>query len=388
MKVLVCGPFNGHENISKKIRFSPNKNDIFGEFNEIISNCDISIYNQEFPMTNSQVRNKTKKFGPITKSDPVCIKSISAAGFTHATLATNHIYDYGEEGLKDTIETCKQNDILPFGAGININEARRPLIVEKDNIKLAFINICEHEFNIADSDKGGANPLDIIENTKQIIELKKNNDFVFVIIHGGTDYCEYPSPRMVNQYRFYAEIGASAVIGHHAHIVSGFEEHIGVPIFYQIGNLIPGNLICNNGDYSMPIEFEITKGSKLKWRLYYLYFNRDELILKILKEKQETIFKAHIADISKLISNQNELYKRWGDFISSKWRASFYFTLFTRSEYFLFRIFKKINALNLYYYYISKKMRNNKINSGLWNIVRCETHQDVLNYYFEKYINK
>ena len=63
-------------------------------------------------------------------------------------------------------------------------------------------------------------------------------DFVLVIVHSGHEQYEYPSPRMVDTYRFFADLGVTEIIGHHPHCASGYEIYNNVPIFYSIGNFI------------------------------------------------------------------------------------------------------------------------------------------------------
>src|SRR5690606_39051508 len=96
----------------------------------------------------------------------------------------------------------------------------------------------------------GANGMDLIDDVKAIREAKTKSNFLFVIVHGGNEHYNYPSPRMVKQYRFYAENGADAVIGHHTHCVSGYERHNNVPIFYSLGNFLFTKANRQDGWYS------------------------------------------------------------------------------------------------------------------------------------------
>ena len=105
-----------------------------------------------------------------------------------------------------------------------------------DFITIAIINFCENEWSIAEEDSAGANPMDFIDNANQIREAKAVHDKV--IVHGGHEYYNLPSPRMQKQFRFYADQGADIVIGHHTHCISGNEVYNGVPIYYSLGNFL------------------------------------------------------------------------------------------------------------------------------------------------------
>ena len=97
-------------------------------------------------------------------------------------------------------------------------------------MKIAILNFCENEWSIAEDDSPGANPMDIIDNTNHIREAKASHDKVIVIVHGGHEYYNLPSPRMQKQYRFYADQDADIVVGHNTHCISGSEMYKGVEL--------------------------------------------------------------------------------------------------------------------------------------------------------------
>ena len=72
----------------------------------------------------------------------------------------------------------------------------------------------------------------------QIQEAKSKADFIVVVAHGGHEHYNLPSPRMKKWYRFFVDAGASAVVTHHTHIISGYEVYKDAPIFYSLGNFL------------------------------------------------------------------------------------------------------------------------------------------------------
>jgi len=381
MKILICGDYIVYGTLKNS------SHEIFGDFIDVIKSADIAIYNQEFPVTKSREIYSTKKYGLTAQTDPEAIKAVEEAGFNYASLANNHIFNRGVSGIDDTISNLKKAGITTFGAGKDLDSARKILYVEKESTKIAFLNFAENEFNSANEYHGGSNPLDIIENVKQIQEAKKNADFVFVIIHGGIDYCRIPSPRMIKQYRFYADSGASAIIGHHTHVVSGYENHHGIPIFYGIGNFIPGKIVTPDCKYSFPIEFTIDEKKTLTYKGYPLVFLTAKQKLKMLKGKELDKFQEEVKEISDSFSDLKTVKKLLLKDYLNKERKSYYSTLFIRSNYFLFKLFRKLGLINQYYKYINWRMRLTKTNSGSWNLFRCETHNDVLNLIYEEQID-
>src|SRR5690606_25591800 len=119
------------------------------------------------------------------------------------TLANNHILDYNNEGVLDTVEFCKKNKLETVGAGSDLINASKTFYLNIKKRTIAIINFAENEWASASKNSAGANPMDIVDNVTQIKEAKSNSDFVFVIVHGGHEYYNLPSPRMKKQYRFY-----------------------------------------------------------------------------------------------------------------------------------------------------------------------------------------
>lgn len=380
IKVLVCGDFIVYGN-------QINLNNPFGDFQTIIRKSDIAIYNQEFPLTSSSDIYATKKYSLLAKTDPKCSHLLSSAGFNYASLANNHIFNYGVSGLQDTIKNLNDVGIKTFGAGTNLSDASKICYVNKGHIRLAFLNFAESEFNCASNKHGGANPYDVIDIIRSITIAKKEADFVFLILHGGIDYCKLPSPRMIKTYRFFAEMGVSAIIGHHTHVVSSYEIHNNVPIFYGIGNFIPGKIVTKDVLYSFPVQFSLQEDGQITFKGFPLKFNKSIEQLEFLVGDEEIKFRVDQEKISKKIKNIDGSKSALMTNYLTEERESYYFTLFTRSNYFLFKLFRKLKLIRLYHRYMSKKMRLSKKNSTSWNILRCETHRDVLDLIYEKHID-
>src|SRR5690606_20032949 len=204
------------------------------EVKELFANSDFNIVNLEAPVTNSN--SKILKTGPHLKSEKEStLEVLKALNINLCTLANNHVLDYDEQGVLDTINFCKENNIQTVGAGKNKEEAARVFYLESDVGKIAIINIAENEWASATDTTAGANGMDLIDDVKQIQEAKKKSDFVFVIVHGGHEYYNLPSPRMQKQYRFYAEQGADIGIGHHSHCMRGKQVYNRSTIYYSLG---------------------------------------------------------------------------------------------------------------------------------------------------------
>lgn len=203
----------------------------------IIKQADYSIVNLECPIITGR-RTPIPKCGPNLSTSENVIGLLKYAGFKAVTLANNHFLDYGEAGVKKSLAALDCNEINHVGGGINLSEASKTMMIEGYNEKIAIINCCEHEFSIATEKTPGSNPLNPIQQWYAITEARKQADFVVLIVHGGHEHYQLPSPRMQETYRFFIDCGADAVLNHHQHCYSGYEYYNGRPIVYGLGNFL------------------------------------------------------------------------------------------------------------------------------------------------------
>lgn len=238
MNVLIAGDFCQKYRVDDAIK-SKRFNDLFDEIKPVVEDADYSIVNFEFPIVLDSTRAKPiQKCGPNLKGTIEAVDAIKYAGFNCCTLANNHILDQGEQCCLDTKNQLENAAIDTVGVGKNLEESGKILYKKINGEVLAIINCCEHEFSIATDTSAGANPLNPIVQYYKIQEARKNADYVLVIVHGGIEHYQLPSPRMQETYRYFIEVGADIVINHHQHCYSGYEIYKGKPIFYGLGNFL------------------------------------------------------------------------------------------------------------------------------------------------------
>ena len=248
MKVLIAGDFVPQNRCIGFLKQS----DCVTPFQDVISileQVDFSIVNLESPVVEG-IQTPIDKTGPNLCCPKETINYLKTIGFNAVTLANNHFYDYGEAGVNSTIQNCKDNGVLTVGGGHNVKEASIPLYVRKDVEVLAIINVCEKEWSIASDKHGGAAPLNIIDTYHTIQEARKKADYVLVIVHGGIELYQLPTPMMQDTYRFFVEAGADCIVNHHQHCLSGYEIYQGKPIVYGVGNFCFDRLRDNNEIWS------------------------------------------------------------------------------------------------------------------------------------------
>ena len=209
----------------------------FEKVKDILKSGDITFGVLDAPISNRGKPNPSKpKDSPLFKTEPEVIFALKKAGFSVLCLANNHILDYGEEGLVDTIKYLKKAEISYFGAGKNENEARKPAIIEKSGVKVAFFGYT-YTYKASKNTPG----CPILEEKiikEDIHNLKDKVDFIVVSFHDGIEYSDYPTPHRVKLARKAIDWGADIVLGHHPHVLQGVEKYKQGFIAHSLGNFI------------------------------------------------------------------------------------------------------------------------------------------------------
>ncbi len=347
----------------------------------LFAKADYRIVNLEAPVTDVKAKNKILKTGPhLCTSEATTVPLLKQLKIDMVTLANNHILDYGENGLKDTFKVLKKEQIAFVGAGNNLKEAAKPYIIEKEGVKIAILNFAENEWANASEMSAGANPMDIIDNARQIKHAKLQADFVFVIVHGGHEYYNLPSPQMQKQYRFYTEQGADIVIGHHTHCVSGNEIYKGVPIYYSLGNfLFTMQSFYDDWFKGLVLKVEIKKG-KLFAQLHPVKQQEKTFSFSLLKNEEKQDFLIRISSYNKIIVDESKLKHEWNLFIGSKYDS--YLNLWSPLSFVSNRYIKGLLSR------ISVKGINKKGMASVLNLMRCEAHSDISKEVINRYLTK
>ncbi|MBO5827524.1 MAG: CapA family protein [Paludibacteraceae bacterium] len=374
MKVIIAGDFAPKHRLAKQIE----KRDFQEIFSDnlvaTIKSADYSLVNFESPIIEKDFK-PIKKCGPNLGCTPDAADAIKYAGFTAVAMANNHILDYGADGLYKSIECCKNVGLDVVGVGKNLQEAEQILYIEKKGKKLAIINCCEHEFSIATETSCGANPLNPIRQYYCIQEAKKNADYVLVIVHGGHEHYQLPSPRMQETYRFFVDAGADAVVNHHQHCYSGYEIYNGKPIFYGLGNFCfdwegaPSKKWTEG--YLVEIDFDFS----ITFKIYPYCQYGDEATINLLAEDA---FNDSINKLNEIISNPESLKNSSLDYYNRSKDEIATFLEPIRNRY--IRGLQNRGLL--------PKLMNNKWLPELSNVVMCESHKDKLDYYLLSEIDK
>jgi poly-gamma-glutamate capsule biosynthesis protein CapA/YwtB (metallophosphatase superfamily) len=251
----------------------------------------------------------------------------------------------GDIGIEDTINHCKKYGIEITGAGLTKQEARRIYYKKINQYDVAKLNFSRTEFNEVTDDHGGANPLNLIDNSRDIKEAKNKSDFVFVAVHEGIDVFNLPYPEIVKQMRFYAEMGADLIIMHHSRVISGYEIYKGTPIYYGIGNLI--HLSSNSREHrGMIVKTYLYENNKLSFKLIPIELDANNITVSLSDDKRNNQVLKSVNVISEVIQDDNMLNKKWEEYVCSK--RALYLSIIEGFPRILFRVAKRMGLIPFY----------------------------------------
>lgn len=249
---------------------APNRADgrgLLGKVAPLFAAADVAFANLEHPLSERGRRLPGKPL--VHRGQPDMVNGLIAAGLDAVNLANNHMFDFDEEALFDTFELLDGAGLPRFGAGRDLDEARRPVVLERNGLKIGLIGFTTTlpRGFAAGVGRPGVNPLQVSTSyqpftdlaelpgtapqivTKaddadlqriagDVAALARKVDVVLVYAHWGTS-------QVAQIHDFQREIGealidagAHAVFGGHQHVLCPVQFHKGRPIVHGTGNLI------------------------------------------------------------------------------------------------------------------------------------------------------
>ncbi|MFH1123105.1 MAG: CapA family protein [Pseudomonadota bacterium] len=207
----------------------------------------------------------TASRGPA-RAHPRNAAALKAGGFDVVNYASNHTLDWGVEAMTDTIELLHQNGILVVGAANTVVQAREPVILERQGVRLAFLDFCSilpfghwvdesrpgiaplrirTLYEMLEPNQPGCPPViftypneeDLSAMLAAVGKARQTADVVVLSLHWGLHFVPV---RLAAYQRPVAhaaiDAGADIIIGTHPHILKGIEVYRGKPVFYSLGN--------------------------------------------------------------------------------------------------------------------------------------------------------
>jgi poly-gamma-glutamate synthesis protein (capsule biosynthesis protein) len=166
------------------------------------------------------------------------VEALSLLGIDCVTLANNHAVDYGYTALADTLDLLHAAGIRTVGAGADVEEARRPVVLEAGGFRLGVVGVTDHPEEYAAGPRRpgvayarlGRGVSDWLAETISGIDVNA----VLVTPHWGPNMVEQPLPRVQAAAAQLLDAGATVIAGHSAHVFHGVEG----PVLYDLGDFV------------------------------------------------------------------------------------------------------------------------------------------------------
>lgn len=214
-------------------------------YRQTIAGADFFMVNQEFPFSSRGTAAKDKQF--TFRLPPEKVSLLQEMGIDAVTLANNHALDYGTDALLDSCDTLDHAGILHTGAGANLEEAKKPVVVELKGHRIGILGttrvIPESGWAAGKNHVGMLATYDATVTLEEIRQMREECDYVVVFVHWGIERDERPQDYQRTLGQQYIDAGADLVIGSHPHVLQGVEYYKGKPIVYSLGNFVFGSSI-------------------------------------------------------------------------------------------------------------------------------------------------
>jgi poly-gamma-glutamate capsule biosynthesis protein CapA/YwtB (metallophosphatase superfamily) len=216
----------------------------WGDVLPLLLSADLRVINLECAITgHRRPWSRTPKVFHF-RADPLAVEVLKAARVDACSLANNHTLDFEEKGLLDTLAHLEVAGIRYAGAGRNLEEAARPVLLEGGIALVAFTDN-EPPF-AAGPDKPGTNYLpvstepEVLRRVEETIGAARDAGARTVVFsnHWGPNMMRRPKAVFRRFARAVVDRGADVYYGHSAHVFQGVEVYRGKPILYDTGDFI------------------------------------------------------------------------------------------------------------------------------------------------------
>lgn len=218
--------------------------------------AEITFGNLEGPISN---RGRDQGSIYSFRFDPKVIEGLLFAGLDVLSLANNHIWDWGKEGLVDTVSLLNAQGIKTVGAGRDYFEANKPIIFKINETKIAFLAYTTFYSQIfqAKEKQPGISQFDLEKISQKIKEIEKKVDIIIISIHWGEEYQLRSNFQQQKLGKTLIEAGADLIVGHHPHVIQEIERYNQGWIAYSLGNFVFDQAFSKETMESLILEVKI-----------------------------------------------------------------------------------------------------------------------------------
>jgi poly-gamma-glutamate capsule biosynthesis protein CapA/YwtB (metallophosphatase superfamily) len=212
----------------------------FGSIVPVLKSADFTAVNLETAVTSrGRPQPKTYHF----RTTPLAFTALRDAGVDLVTMANNHVLDYGQTGLADTLAAAKAARFPHVGIGTSAAAAWAPYVTTINGTRIAVVGVSQvaelaSSWVATGTRPGEANAISLHRTLAAVRAAKRLAKTVIVFMHWGTEGEACPDSNQLSLAPKLAAAGASIIIGAHAHMLqgSGWLGHTFVA--YGMGNFL------------------------------------------------------------------------------------------------------------------------------------------------------
>lgn len=206
---------------------------------ETVRSADIFYLNHEYTVSERGEPLEGKYY--TFRAKPERMALLEEMGTDLVSLANNHIYDYGEEAMVDTMDYLKEAGIPYVGGGRDLKEAERPSYFIVNGMKIGFVAASNAEKihytpSAGESSAGILEAYDTALFSQVIQKASKECDYLIAYIHWGPEDENQYAAYQTKQGKEFLDSGADIVVGGHPHVLQGIEYIDGKPVVYSMGD--------------------------------------------------------------------------------------------------------------------------------------------------------
>jgi poly-gamma-glutamate capsule biosynthesis protein CapA/YwtB (metallophosphatase superfamily) len=228
---------------------------LFADVADVFRQADFGFVNLETPVAPKHSLGSK----PFQFDAPVALlEALKANGVKIVSFANNHVLDQGFAGFNETLGHLRDEGLVFVGSGDTAEDAWKPVILEKNGIKVGWLGMTRWLNGHRNPEKAGephvafvpypgeadgAPGLDEAGVLAAIKSARTQCDLLVVSIHWGVEYAPAPRPEDVEFAHKMLEAGAEIVIGHHPHVLQPIEtyltqDHRKTVVFFSLGNFL------------------------------------------------------------------------------------------------------------------------------------------------------
>ena len=281
-----------------------------------LNRSDLNVLNLETTITQgpATLRATTRLF----REQPSALEFLKSHNFNLVSLANNHVMDYLEVGLEETLKHLDSYSLGHAGAGFDRDTIYQPYRFEKNAEKISIICVADGELGNEKFNHGvGTADVTSFRVVDQIRKSKAEGCFTIVFVHAGIEFLPYPPPFIQDIYRNLVAQGADCVIGHHPHIVQGMEFYSGAPIFYSVGHF---DLYREGGRTDERLGLMVSLGllNAQLTKVNLVPFRIEEQAINLLDKAEFNNFLELFKERSARLTDLVFLDKLWGSYVSTR----------------------------------------------------------------------